>query len=195
MSSRTGTTVRTLPWIMAAAVTIVAVRSAHATSEVPIPKTLQGVRTVLLAVTNFSGWSEVGDALTVIQPQIEAKLRQAGIRLLTDQELQHGSSAPTLEVWVRAAKASGSVAALRLSAGPDPELEATNSSYVFFVTIRLSQEIKRVAASTEPAYGVTWSWEGRLGTEQKRPFKRLRADLLSGIDDFVASWASVNETP
>jgi len=99
--------------------------AAHATSEVPFAMSLRGVRSVYLSVNNSSGWSEVAEALSVITPELESKLRSAGLQVLTEDQWHANPDSPVLDVIVRAAKTDGSLGRLRLSGGPDHELDGT----------------------------------------------------------------------
>ena len=164
-------------------------------SETPPGMSLKGLHSVRLLIHNASGWAEVDAALSVIEPEIETRLRASGLRLLSEDEWTQSPSAATLEVAVRVWKTKGSLSELGVLAGPDPELAATNSAFLFLVGIRLGEEVQLSKRSTKPFFATTWSWEGWLGTERKRPFKGTRADILRGIDDFVGQLGRAQKEP
>ncbi len=156
---------------------------------------LKGLHSVRLLVNNASGWDDVDAALLVIEPEIQTKLRAAGLRLLSEDEWMQRPSAATLEVSVRVWKTRGSLTALEVSAGPDPQLSATDSAFLFLVGIRLGEEVQLPSRTQKPFFATTWSWEGWLGTERKRPFKGIRADVLRGIDDFIGQLRRAQKEP
>lgn len=148
-----------------------------------------------LSCVNLSGWDEIDEALAVIRPQMETKLRNNGFRLLSEDEWLATPSAPRLEISVRTAKSRGSLEALELSAGPDPEISGTRTAFVFCVGMRLTQEVQLASNARVKFAASTWSWEGWLGAEQQRPFKAIRADVLRGVDAFIDDWKRAQKEP
>jgi hypothetical protein len=164
-------------------------------SEAPPAISLKGLRIVWLSCVNLSGWDEIDEALAVIRPQVETKLRNNGFRLLSEDEWLATPSAPRLEISVRTAKSRGSLEALELSAGPDPEIRGTRTAFVFYVGMRLTQEVQLASNARVKFAASTWSWEGWLGAEQQRPFKAIRADVLRGVDAFIDDWKRAQKEP
>jgi hypothetical protein len=183
---------RRVPLVCGIALVLSLPVSVRGESDVPPDARFKGLRSVFLAVENASGWSEVDQALAVIRPQIETKLRASGLELLFTDESLATPPGSTLRVIVRAAKSKGSLQRLELSEGPDPDLEGSPSAYVFLVEVRLDQQVQGTS-NKQLFFTSTFSWNGWLLTEQKRPFKTLRGEIMRGISDFILSWCESQE--
>ena len=181
--------------LAAMCVTGVLASGVHAESVHPPTLSLKGLHTLELSFNNMSGWEAFDEAFTVIEPQVARRFREAGLRVFSEHDGSADLPQAVFEVAVHAAKARGSLRSLELSGGPDPELSASDSAFVFLVVIRVVEKVRLSRDRSLDCEAATWTWTGWLQSERKRPFKALRQDVLRGVDDFLAEWRRVRAEP
>jgi hypothetical protein len=165
--------------------------SVQGTTVIAPPEDLRGITIVDLDLWSKCGYVEFPEALKVIQPQAELRLKEAGIRIEPESEMTVPFTTPRLQIDVECGTAAVTKKGqLVVSAGPHfPELEPDIKGFLFQVHVRLFQ---RVALARNPKVMIetaTYSWDGWLSAERKaRPFTELRREVLRGVDEFVGMW-------
>jgi hypothetical protein len=136
---------------------------------------LQGLKGVRVLVEDLA--SEVegeGLAKSVLQKEIEDRLRAAGIRVLTQEETTQTPGEPYLYVNVNVTLSKG-------------EEEACSYS----IDLALIQNVTLVRNPRQTTYAITWS-TGGVGLIGKKSLKDLKESVLEIVDLFVKAFMSVN---
>ena len=137
---------------------------------------LRGLIGVEVVVDELTPEAEAdGLGTTAIQTDVELKLRQSGIKVLTREQ---GLAAPGMPVlYIR-------VATYRSSEAP---------VYAVFVEVELEQAVR---LEREPSVRVrvvrTWNARGFLGTVGRQRLPTVRDNVKDQVDQFVNAWLSVN---
>jgi hypothetical protein len=107
-----------------------------------------------------------------IRADVVSALRQAGIRMLTETESRATAAAPFLYVSVSTERR------------PDIAL------YAYGTHVELHQVVR--LASGAPAFAMTWSAVGEVGSVYATSIQQIRARTKEGVTQFVNAWLSVN---
>jgi hypothetical protein len=136
---------------------------------------LQGLKGVRVLVEDLT--SEVegeGLAKSVLQKEIEDRLRGAGIRVLTQEEAPQTPGEPYLYVNVNVTLSKG-------------EEEACSYS----IDLALIQNVTLIRNPRQTTYAITWS-TGGMGLIGKKSLKDLKESVREIVDLFVKAFMSVN---
>lgn len=139
--------------------------------------TLKGLRGVEVIVEHLDSETErAGLVKTTLQTDVELKLRQAGIGVLTGPQLFATPGNPFLYLNVNVFAPKGAASGL----------------YGYSIHLSLLQNVvlKRNAAVTLLA--PTWSARGRIGIVGSARLSTVREDVRDMVDEFINAWLSVN---
>ena len=112
-----------------------------------------------------------GLSYDAIRTDVELKLRQAGIRVLSGDEWERAPGKPYLQVWPRVLK--GGVL----------------GGYIYQITVEFKQHVSLVRTSDIKVFAVTWSTE-HMGYTPDLKDIRDRMKLL--LDRFIDAYLGVN---
>jgi hypothetical protein len=139
-------------------------------------KTLQGLMGVNVLVLGPGPEAEAdGLKQTVIQTDVELRLRQAGIKVLTQTERLAAPGGPYL--LIRADT-------LRIKSAP--------GLYAYSVIVELAQFIRLDHDPSIIARGTTWSPTGVIGIVGSGELNQIRDRIKDQVDRFINAWLSVN---
>ncbi|MDP2997766.1 MAG: hypothetical protein Q8N47_09775 [Bryobacterales bacterium] len=158
------------------AVLLVAAGSAKALDNEMTRQSLRGLKGVEVMVENLDPEAEAdGLSKTMIQTDVELKLRQAGIRVLTKDQVLAAAGRPWLLIHA---------STFRRKADP---------LYAYHLDVRLEQDVR---LERDPKIMVilatTWSALGRIGTVGSEKLPQIRDDIKDQVDQFINAWLSVN---
>jgi hypothetical protein len=108
-----------------------------------------------------------------VRTDVEVKLRQAGIRVLSKEEWLSTAGAPYLYVNIQTAKNN-----LRL--------------YAVSVSIDLRQDVTLVREPSLRRLVATWSTPGVLGTVGSHKLATVRDDVRDLVDQFINAYLAAN---
>jgi hypothetical protein len=133
--------------------------------------TLQGIKGVFVSIKNIEPEIEK-DGLTKsqIQTDVELKLRQSGLKVLSDKELLKTPGMPTLNVYPQVFKSS-------------------QKFYVYKINVRLFQYVY-LQRNGQGILAPTWSL-GHLGISTDVNY--IRNQTKDYVDKFINAWLSVNQ--
>jgi hypothetical protein len=139
-------------------------------------KSLRGLKGVQVVVEGIKPEAEAsGLYAAAILTDVELKLRQAGIKVLTGAEARVAPGQPYLYVQVG------------LASNPKTEL------YAFFIRVELCQDVQLLRDPSSLAGGIaTWSPAGTVGTVGKENLRTLRDNIKDQVDKFINAYLSVN---
>lgn len=106
-----------------------------------------------------------------IRSEVEGKLRQAGIRVLSREEWEQAPGKPYLQVWPKVLK--GGVL----------------GGYIYHITVEFKQHVSLVRSPSIQVFGATWSVEHMGYTPD---LKDIRDRMNDRIDKFIDAYLSVN---
>lgn len=106
-----------------------------------------------------------------IRTEVELKLRQAGIRVLSREEWEQAPGKPYLQVWPKVLK--GGVL----------------GGYIYHITVEFKQHVSLVRSPSIQVFGATWSVEHMGYTPD---LKDIRERMNDRIDKFIDAYLSVN---
>lgn len=138
--------------------------------------TLAGLTGVHVVVNELS--AEAGrEGLTrsSLQAELEGRLRQGGLRVLTPAEALLSVGRPTLEVRVDVTRSREA-----------PQL------YVYSVDLALRQQIRLIRDRTIESFAVTWSDTREVVVVEATRLSAVRDAVLAKVDQFVRAWQTVN---
>ncbi len=110
---------------------------------------------------------------TQIRTDVELKLRQAGITVLTQQEWLSTAAAPYLYVNVQAIKNRANV-------------------YAFSADVELRQRVTLVRNPGMSILATTWSATGIIGTVGSQKLGAVREDVRDLTDQFINAYLAAN---
>ncbi len=140
-------------------------------------RSLTGLKAVQVMVEDLHPDAE-RDGLhrTTIQTDVELKLRQAGIKVLTEAESLASPGMPYLYINV----------------GTLPP-ETQRGLYAYSIAVRLQQNAR---LERDPrilvASAATWSAPVQFGTVGTTNLQQLRGTVKDLVDQFINAWLSVN---
>jgi hypothetical protein len=137
-------------------------------------RSLRGLAGVEVLVEDLTPEAEA-DGLwkTAIQTDVELKLRQAGIKVLTQKQSLAAPGQPCLHILVTTLKDQG--------------------QYIHGVSVELKQA---VGLERDPSIAVfmatTWRGRGVLGTVGREKLQQVRSEVKDQVDQFINAYLSVN---
>jgi len=137
-------------------------------------QTLAGLRGVSIVVEDVNPDAEK-DGLTAaaLHADIEGKLRQAGIAVLTEDQAARASGAPHLY--------------LKLSA-----MKHAAGFYAFHIQLGVRQRVILLRASRGIGFATTWSATDVLGTVNWASLPSIREDVMAKVDQFTKAYLAAN---
>lgn len=138
--------------------------------------TLAGLGAVHVVV-NELGAEAAREGLTrsSLQAELESRLRQAGLRVLTPDEALTSSGRPTLELRVTLMRSAEA-----------PQL------YVYGVALALRQQIRLTRDRAIESFAVTWSEDPEVGTVGAGRLAAVRDVVRAKVGRFITAWQTVN---
>jgi hypothetical protein len=142
-------------------------------------RSLMGLKGVYVLVTILPAEAEAGGLnRSAIQTDVELKLRQAGIKVLTETEATAVPGAPSLYVEATLPGGKGTT---------------TTGLYACSLNVRLEQIVR---LERDPITGIlaatTWSAPGIVGMVGQENLRMLRDTIKDMVDQFINAWLSVN---
>ena len=137
-------------------------------------KTLTGLAGVYVAVEHLPDEAQ-RDALweDQIRTDVELKLRQAGIAVLTLQQSVGTAAGPILYINVQVTKNSARI-------------------YAFSVDVELRQRVTLIQNPSMRVLAPTWSAAGVIGTVGYQKLGSLREDVRDLTDQFINAYLAAN---
>ena len=137
-------------------------------------KTLAGLTGIYVLVEHLSDEAQRdGLDTTQIRTDVELKLRQAGISVLTQQEWLATAAAPYLYVNVQVIKNPAHV-------------------YAFSADVELRQRVTLVRNPSTLILAPTWSATGIIGTAGSQRLASVREDVRDLTDQFINAYLAAN---
>jgi Putative peptidoglycan binding domain len=137
--------------------------------------TLRGLQGVGVLVERIAPDAERdGLARHQVQTDVELRLRQTGIRVLSHEERRTTPGRPYLYINVNAHKRND----LRL--------------YTYSVSVELAQDVQLDRDLAIEALGVTTWYTGMIGSVGVAKIREAREDVLDHVDKFVNAYLTVN---
>ena len=136
-------------------------------------RALSGLRGIYVLVEKIEPFAErMGLTKSTLQADVEAKLRQAGVRILTKDE------------WV--AELGKPVLSLHVNAIPQ-----SLGLYVFSIQLRLNQGVRLTRDPSIESMATTWSvvMVGTIGADQ---LVQVRDSVRGRVDEFIQAYLAVN---
>src|SRR3989441_6312408 len=137
-------------------------------------KTLAGLTGLFVSVEHIA--DEVqrdGLDTTQIRTDVELKLRQAGISVLTHEEWLSTAAAPYLYVNVQVFKNPANF-------------------YAYSANVELRQRVTLVHSPSTSALATTWSAHGTIGTVGSQKVGSVREDVRDLTDQFINAYLAAN---
>ncbi|MBI4628075.1 MAG: hypothetical protein HY729_05150 [Candidatus Rokubacteria bacterium] len=154
---------------------LVVPRATNAVDNESERATLKGLPGVLVLVEDMNPEVErAGLARATLQTDVELKLRQAGIAVLSTTEMLAAPGYPHLYLNV----ATG---APRTAPG----------LYVYSIQLSLKQQVV-VVRNTAVSLASTWSTTAKFGTVGADRLSSVRESVRDQVDKFINAWLSVN---
>ncbi len=133
---------------------------------------LAGVRVVVDDVEDDV--EDEGLTQSALQRDVELKLQQAGIRVLTEAEWRAAPGKPTLELEINT-------------------LKPQTKTYLFSITLDLAQEVRLERDTNLSSHASTWSATPRLGAALAAHLPRaVRRHVQEMVDQFVNAYLAAN---
>jgi hypothetical protein len=149
--------------------------SAFALDLEPNRQTLRGLQGVKVLIEDLgSDIERLGLIKNQLQTDVEAGLRKAGIRVLTQEECYKTPGEPYLYVNIN------------INTG-----KPGDAKYPYSIDIGVIQDVLLQRDTRTQSYGVTWS-TGGVGAIEKESVGRLRDSVSELIKIFVNAFFSVN---
>jgi hypothetical protein len=161
------------PSVMALAFMFVHV--SPALSDTPLQRaTLAGLTGVEVVVEEMDPAAEKdGLAESTLQTEVELKLRQEGIRILTSGERLVAPGNPYLYLRVRTIKNEMGL-------------------YAFVTDLELIQEVRLTRNPAITSWAATWSAPGKIGTIGSRKLPSVREPVRDIVDQFLNAYLAAN---
>lgn len=110
-----------------------------------------------------------------LQPEVESRLRRAGLLVLTPAAALTSAGRPTLHV--------------RVTLLPIPDAADV---YAYSVDLTLRQRMRLVRDRTIESHAITWSEHRVVGAARRGDLGVVRSVLLRKVDEFVEAWRVSN---
>jgi Putative peptidoglycan binding domain len=143
-------------------------------------KTLRGLSGVGVRVERLPPEAEqAGMTRRQVQTEVEQRLREGGIRVLTPPELLSAFGCPALAVTIQLA----------------PAAHESRELYGVHITVALTQQVLLERNMTMPAVeAATWEVVA-LGVVGRDAWPRVREDVAALVDRFIHAYRAVNPAP
>lgn len=139
--------------------------------------TLEGLWAVHVVVDELSPEAEqAGLTRASLQSELERRLRQGGLRVLSAPEALKSAIRPTLHLRVELVRSRDA-----------PEL------YVFSVDLTLRQRIQLMRDRRIESHAITWSENRRVGTVEATRRGVVRDVVRAKVERFVTAWRTANQ--
>jgi hypothetical protein len=140
-------------------------------------QTLAGLRGVSIVVEDVNPEAEK-DGLTAatLHTDIQQKLRQAGVAVLTEDQAARAPGAPHLYL---------KLSAMKHGAG----------FYAYHIQLGVRQSVILLRASRGIVFATTWSAPEGLGTVAWANLPSIRDDVKAKVDQFIKAYFAVNPAP
>lgn len=160
----------------AVALMVVLAFSARADSELE-RATLKGLPGVFVLVEQMDPDAERdGLAQSTLTKDVEQRLRETGIRVLTRPELLATPGKPYLYLRVYAVRATGETAGV----------------YAYSISLELKQEVRLTRASPVRSLAATWRATEEVGTVQAARLSSVRDKVRDMVDQFINAYLAAN---
>ena len=137
--------------------------------------TLKGVKGVGILVENLSQEVErEGITKNQLQIELEFKLREAGIKVLTKEECLTVPGEPYLYININLNTA-----------------KTENDVYPYSIDVMFIQKVSLVRDPQQTTYSVTWS-TGGVGSISKQLLNQLRSSVSDIVDIFIQAYLAEN---
>lgn len=164
---------------------------AYETPSAPIP-TLRGITRVNVHVSPLCSFVDFTHAATVIEADVRKALVARGIEVVTSE---HDPDRPTLGFVIQCEDIRWEGGKPVLGQAPSAMLpEGAGAPFIYVISARLSRRVALPGNATIQSDADVWSLDGRMRTLSKRPFVRLRDDILWATDAFVGEWEKARIT-
>ncbi len=136
--------------------------------------TLVGLTGVGVVVENVDPTAEKdGLARSTLQNDVELKLRQAGIRVLSENELISAPGFPTLYLQVTA---------IRHEMG----------LYAYCIKLEVQQVVRLLRDPSITSAATTWEARGEIGVVGKQNLSTVREYVRDQVDQFINAYLAAN---
>jgi len=112
-----------------------------------------------------------------IRTDVELRLRQAGVPVLTKQQSFDSAGSPLLDVDVHAVKVTN---------------EGVESFYIFHVLIELNQSVRLVRKPSLRVHATTWATGGTVGAIAADKLGSIRDIVRDQVDQFINAYLAAN---
>lgn len=141
--------------------------------------TLAGLTGVHVVVNELSAEAaREGLTRSSLQAELESRLRQAGLRVLSANEALTSVGRPTLELRVNL-----------IRSGEAPQI------YIYSVDLALRQHIRLTRDRTVESYAITWSDTRHVGVVGATRLSVVRDAARAKVEEFITAWQTVNREP
>jgi hypothetical protein len=161
------------------------------TTSAPIPA-LRGIKKVNVHVSPLCSFVDFTHAATVIEADVRKALVARGIEVVT---AEHDPDRPTLGFIIQCEDIRWEGGRPVLGEAPSAMLpEGAGAPFIYVISARLSRRVALPGNDTIQSDADVWSLDGRMRTLSKRPFVRLRDDILWATDAFIGEWEKARVT-
>ena len=137
-------------------------------------QTLAGLKGLSIVVEDLSPEAEKdGLSSATLQADLEAKVRGAGISVLTDDQAGRAPGSPHLYLKISAMKHTGGF-------------------YAYHLLLGVRQRVTLVRAARVAGFAMTWSATDSLGTVAWANLPSIREDVKAKADQFVKAYLAAN---
>ena len=140
-------------------------------------QTLAGLRGVSTVAEDVNPDAEK-DGLTAatLLADMQQKLRQAGVAVLTEEQAARAPGSPHLYLKLSAMKHGGGF-------------------YAYHIQLGVRQNVILLRASRGIGFATTWSATEVLGTVAWANLRSIRDDVKAAVDQFIKAYFAVNPAP
>lgn len=164
------------PWLAAVALTLALTSPVLAQDTLIARATLGGLAGVRVAVEPIDSEAEKdGFARYALQADVELRLQQGGIRVLTETERLRMPGSPVLY--------------LRAKTFTHGEIEGL---YAYCIDLELGQTVRLSRDPTVSSWPPTWRSPGALGVAGARNLASVRNAVQDMVDQFINAYLAAN---
>jgi hypothetical protein len=167
---------RSSPWALAA-LSVLAGAAPLAALDTPNERvTLAGLTGVHVVVDEVGPEAErLGLTRSALQAEVEQRVRQAGLRVLTPGDAMASAGRPTLHLRVTMLKSQG-----------------VPPVHFYSIDLALRQQIRLARDRAIESFAVTWSDNRDLGGVEPTRISVVRDAVRARVDQFLQAWQTVN---
>ena len=137
--------------------------------------TLAGLTGVGVIVLEMGPDAEIGGlAKSTLRTDVELRLRQAGIRVLGENEALAAPGSPYLYLHVNTAKPQG------------------GDIYAISIYLGLAQGVRLTRNPAIASMGTTWRARGTIGTAPANRLHQVRDAVRDNVDEFINAYLAAN---